>query len=119
MIENLKADSKKLERSGKRKEQRDLLRKVQEAHEKIVSLQDNLKRTEDALTLKSQQLCEVLDTLRKFEDKDQGLAETINEIKELKVQFTLKNDHIQDLVNVINKLESLNSHQEMQIAAMR
>ncbi|KAF7992720.1 hypothetical protein HCN44_005064 [Aphidius gifuensis] len=119
LIEQLKADAKKLEKSGKRKEQRDLLRKVQEANEKIVVLQDNLKQTEDNLTVKSQQLCEVLNTLKKYENKDQGLTDTINEVKHLKVQLSSKNQHIQDLVNVINKLEALNSHQDMQIAAFR
>ncbi|XP_063976076.1 centrosomal protein Cep290 [Diachasmimorpha longicaudata] len=119
VIEELKRSNKKLEKIGKRKEHRDLLRKTQEAHERIAGLQESLKVAEENLMQKSEQLCELLDTLRRYEDRDQGLAEALGEVKELKRQLEAKSQHIQDLVTVINKLENLSSHQDMQIAAMR
>lgn len=119
LIEKLNSDLRKMEKSGKRKEQRDLLKKIQDANEKISILNSTLSETENNLMAKSQQLCEVLDTLKKYQNKDQGLTETINQVKELKKQLLAKNNHIQDLVNVINKLEALNSKQEIQIIALR
>ncbi|XP_011300810.1 centrosomal protein of 290 kDa isoform X2 [Fopius arisanus] len=119
VMEELKRSNKKLEKSGKRKEHRDLLRKAQEANEKISVLQKSLGVAEDNLMQKSQQLCDLLDTLRRYEDKDHGLTEALDEIKDLKKQLDAKNQHVQDLVTVINKLEDFNSQQEMQIAALR
>lgn len=119
VIEKLNGDLKKMEKSGKRKEQRDLLKKIQDANEKISILNSSLTESENNLMAKSQQLCEVLDSLKKYQNKNQGLTETINEVKELKKQLTAKTNHIQDLVNVVNKLEALNSRQEIQIIALR
>lgn len=119
LIEKMKIDAKKMEKSGRRKEQRDLLRKVQDANEKIISLQTALNEAENDLGVKSQDLCEYMEILKRYEDKDHGLKETLGEIKNFKIQLKAKNDHIEDLINVINKLEALNSQQEMQIIALR
>ena len=65
------------------------------------------------------QLFEALVILRKYEDQDQGLTDTLRELKEVKDQLNHKNEYIKDLVSVINKLEMLNSHQELEITALR
>ncbi|XP_043268988.1 centrosomal protein of 290 kDa [Venturia canescens] len=119
LIEKLKNDAKRINKTGRRKEQRDLLRKIQEANEKMATLQTALRQAEDESALKSQQLCEVLVDFKKYEDRDRGLADTIKEAKELKEKLTSKNQHVKDLITVINNLEMLNSCREMQILALR
>lgn len=54
-----------------------------------------------------------------YEDGNEALAKALNDIKDLRTEADNKNKHIEELVNVINKLEMLNSHQEMEILALR
>lgn len=56
--------------------------------------------------------------LKRYENGEYGLSEAIEECKTLKEELKQKEEHVEDLVSVINKLEMLNSHQEMEIAAL-
>lgn len=108
-----------MNKAGRRKEQRDLLKKIQDANEKIATLQNAVRQAEDESTLKSQQLCQALVDLKKYEDRDPALAETIQEARESKQKLISKHQHVKELINVINNLEMLNSCREMQILALR
>ncbi|XP_011049830.1 PREDICTED: centrosomal protein of 290 kDa [Acromyrmex echinatior] len=119
LIEKLKGETHGSVKSDKRKEQKNLLKKIQIANEKISNLENVLSQTQDDATSQSSKLCEVLSTLKKYEDGNQALAKALNEIKELKIKIDHKNEHIEDLANVINKLEMLNSYQEMEILTLR
>ncbi|KAG7212966.1 hypothetical protein KM043_002306 [Ampulex compressa] len=119
LVEKLKMDAQKATKGDRRKEQRDLLKKLQDAHEKISDLQNALAQAQENEKSKSSKLCEVLSTLRNYEDENKGLAGALFEIKELKSAIDHKNEHIGDLANVVNKLEMLNSYQEMEILTLR
>ncbi|KAG5345889.1 CE290 protein, partial [Acromyrmex heyeri] len=119
LIEKLKGETHGSVKSDKRKEQKNLLKKIQIANEKISNLENVLSQAQDDATSQSSKLCEVLSTLKKYEDGNQALAKALNEIKELKIKIDHKNEHIEDLANVINKLEMLNSYQEMEILTLR
>ncbi|XP_029679653.1 centrosomal protein of 290 kDa-like isoform X1 [Formica exsecta] len=120
LIEKLKAQAtQESVKSDKRKEQKNLLKKIQIANEKISNLENALSQAQDDAKSQSSKLCEVLSTLKNYEDGNQTLAKALNEIKELKIKMNHKNEHIEDLVNVVNKLEMLNSYQEMEILTLR
>ncbi|XP_018356859.1 PREDICTED: centrosomal protein of 290 kDa-like [Trachymyrmex septentrionalis] len=119
LIEKLKGETHGSVKSDKRKEQKNLLKKIQIANEKISNLENVLSQAQDDATSQSSKLCEVLSTLKIYEDGNQALAKALNEIKELKIKIDHKNEHIEDLANVINKLEMLNSYQEMEILTLR
>ncbi|KAG5322462.1 CE290 protein, partial [Pseudoatta argentina] len=119
LIEKLKGETHGSVKSDKRKEQKNLLKKIQIANEKISNLENVLSQAQDDATSQSSKLCEVLSTLKKYEDGNQALAKALNEIKELKIKIDYKNEHIEDLANVINKVEMLNSYQEMEILTLR
>ncbi|XP_054003238.1 centrosomal protein of 290 kDa isoform X1 [Hylaeus anthracinus] len=119
LIEKLKADARKVGKNGKKKQHKDLLKKLQDANEQISKLQIKLTEAEEDAQLRSSKLCEVLVTLRKYEDENQGLTDALNEIKVLQDDQKDKNEHIKDLINVVNKLEMLNSYQEMEIVTLR
>ncbi|XP_020710825.2 centrosomal protein of 290 kDa isoform X2 [Athalia rosae] len=118
LIEKLKADAQKIENSNRRKEQRSLLDKIQQSNEKILNLQNDLAQAERDAEVKSKELCDALVMLKKYENSEYGLADAIAEMKGLKDELRQKETHIEDLVNIINKMEMLNSHQEMEIAAL-
>ncbi|KYM95179.1 PREDICTED: centrosomal protein of 290 kDa [Cyphomyrmex costatus] len=119
LIEKLKGETHKSAKSDKRKEQKNLLKRIQIANEKISNLENALSQAQDDATSQSSKLCEVLSTLKEYEDGNQALAKALNEIKELRIKIDQKNEHIEDLANVINKLEMLNSYQEMEILTLR
>ncbi|XP_046435026.1 centrosomal protein of 290 kDa [Neodiprion fabricii] len=118
LIEKLKADAQRFEKSSRRKEQRNLLKKIQEANEKIINLQNVLAQTESDAEIKSKELCEALIMLKRYENSEYGLAEATNELRNLKSQLQQKEDHIEDLIHIINKMEELSSQQEMKIVAL-
>ncbi|OAD55251.1 hypothetical protein WN48_05217 [Eufriesea mexicana] len=119
LIEKLKTDAQKMKKTDKKKEHRDLLKKLQDANEQLSKLQVKLNEAEEDAELRSSKLCEVLATLKRYEDENQGLADALNEIKDLKNTLGKKNEHVRDLINVVNKLETLNSYQEMEIITLR
>ncbi|XP_034174302.2 centrosomal protein 290kDa [Osmia lignaria lignaria] len=119
VIKKLKEDAQKAGKHDKKKEQKELLKKLQDANEQISSLQIKLSQAEEDAQLRSSKLCEALATLRKYKDENHGLTDALNEIKELKNDIKGKGEHIRDLINVVNKLEMLNSYQEMEIITLR
>ncbi|XP_028048311.1 centrosomal protein of 290 kDa isoform X2 [Monomorium pharaonis] len=119
LIEKLKGETHESVKSVKRKEQKNLFKKIQAANEKISKLENALSQAQDDAMSQSSKLCEVLSTLKKYEDGNQALTKALNEIKELKIKIDHKNEHIEDSANVINKLEMLNSYQEMEILTLR
>ncbi|XP_072743789.1 centrosomal protein of 290 kDa isoform X2 [Anoplolepis gracilipes] len=121
LIEKLKAQEEVQEsvKSDKWKKQKNLLKKMQIANEKISNLENALSQAQDDAKSQSSKLCEVLSTLKNYEDGNQTLTKALNEIKELKIKMNHKNEHIEDLANVVNKLEMLNSYQEMEILTLR
>ncbi|XP_043248630.1 centrosomal protein of 290 kDa [Colletes gigas] len=119
LIEKLKADAQKVGKNNKKKQHKDLLKKLQDANEQVSNLQIKLSEAEEDARLRSSKLCEVLATLRKYEDENQSLTDALNEIKVLQSDQKDRNAHIKDLVNVVNKLEMLNSYQEMEIITLR
>ncbi|KAK2587709.1 hypothetical protein KPH14_003822 [Odynerus spinipes] len=119
IIENLQANKKKLGKTEKRKEQKDLLKRIEDANNQISNLQIALDLAQENLKSNSSELCEVLATLRRYEDENHGLTKALHEIKDLKNELNRKGEHIEDLVNVANKLEMLNSYQEMEIITLR
>ncbi|KAK2580640.1 hypothetical protein KPH14_007746 [Odynerus spinipes] len=119
IIEKLQANTKRLEKIEKRKEQKDLLKRIEDANNQISNLQIALEQAQENLKSKSSELCEALSTLRRYEDENHGLSEALHEIKDLKNELNHKREHIEDLVNVVNKLEMLNSYQEMEILTLR
>ncbi|XP_076389728.1 centrosomal protein 290kDa [Megachile rotundata] len=119
VIEKLKEDAQKVGKHDRKKEQKELLKRLQEANEQISSLQLKLSQAEEDAQLRSSKLCEALATLKKYKDENQGLTEALNEIKELKNDLKGKSEHIRELINVVNKLEMLNSYQEMEIITLR
>ncbi|XP_046753485.1 centrosomal protein of 290 kDa [Diprion similis] len=118
LIEKLKADAQRFEKSSRRKEQRNLLKKIQESNDKITNLQNVLAQTENDAEIKSKELCEALVMLKRYENSEYGLAEATNELRSLKSQLQQKEDHIEDLITIINKMEALSSQQEMKILAL-
>ncbi|CAL7934044.1 unnamed protein product [Xylocopa violacea] len=119
IIEKLKADVQKMEKIDKKKQHRELLKKLQDANEQISELQIKLNEAEEVLESRDSKLCEVLATLKKFEDENQSLTDALNEIKELKIELQNRNEHAKELIDVVNKLEMLNSYQEMEIITLR
>nr|XP_031834342.1 centrosomal protein of 290 kDa isoform X1 [Nomia melanderi] len=119
LIEKLKVDAQKVGKNSKRKEVKDLLKRLQDANEQVSKLQMKLIETEEDANSKSSKLCEVLATLKKYEDENEGLTDALNEIKELKTDLRDKNEHIRELINIVNKLGMLNSYQEMEIITLR
>ncbi|XP_017893114.1 centrosomal protein of 290 kDa [Ceratina calcarata] len=119
LIEKLKADAKKVGKVDKKKEHKDLLKKLQDASEQISKLQTQLNDAEEDAQARSSKLCEVLATLKKYEDENESLAEALHEIKQLKDDLKSKTEHIRELIDVVNKLEMLNSYQEMEIITLR
>ncbi|XP_076656438.1 centrosomal protein 290kDa [Halictus rubicundus] len=119
LIEKLKTDAQKVGKSSKKREVKDLLKKLHDANEEISKLQMKIIEAEEDANSRSSKLCDVLATLKKYEDENEGLTDALNEIKELKTALKDKIEHIRELINVVNKLEMLNSYQEMEIITLR
>ncbi|XP_032687965.1 centrosomal protein of 290 kDa-like isoform X2 [Odontomachus brunneus] len=119
LIDKLKQKVQEPMKNDKRKEQKNLLKRIQSANEKISNLEDALSQAQEDAKSQSSKLCDVLCTLKQYEEGNEALTKALNEIKELKVKLGYKNEHIEDLVNVVNKLEMLNSYQEMEILTLR
>ncbi|XP_078036495.1 centrosomal protein 290kDa isoform X1 [Augochlora pura] len=119
LIEKLKADAQKVGKNSRKKDVKDLLKKLHNANEQISQLQLKMVEAEEDATLRSSKLCDVLATLKKYEDGNEGLTDALNEIKELKNILETRNERMRELINVVNKLEMLNSYQEMEIITLR
>ncbi|XP_014478395.1 PREDICTED: centrosomal protein of 290 kDa isoform X2 [Dinoponera quadriceps] len=119
LIDKLKRKVQEPVKSDKRKEQKNLLKRIQSANEKISNLENALSQAQDDAKSQSSKLCDVLSTLKQYEEGNEALTKALNEIRELKIKLDYKNEHIEDLVNVVNKLEMLNSYQEMEILTLR
>ncbi|XP_076288209.1 centrosomal protein 290kDa [Lasioglossum baleicum] len=119
LIEKLKTDAQKAGKNSKRREVKDLLKKLHDANEQVSKLQMKIIEAEEDANSRSSKLCEVLATLKKYEDENEALTSALNDIKELKAALKDRNEHIRELINVVNKLEMLNSYQEMEIITLR
>ncbi|XP_019698378.1 centrosomal protein of 290 kDa isoform X2 [Harpegnathos saltator] len=119
LIEKLKQKVQEPVKSDKRKEQKNLLKRIQNANEKISNLENALSQAQDDARSQSSKLCDVLSILKQYEEGNEALTKALNEIKELKIKLDHKTEHVEDLVNVVNKLEMLNSYQEMEILTLR
>ncbi|XP_033329753.2 centrosomal protein 290kDa isoform X1 [Megalopta genalis] len=119
LIEKLKADAQKVGKNSRKKDVKDLLKKLHNANEQISKLQMKIIEAEEDANLRSSKFCDILATLKKYEDGNEGLTDAINEIKEIKNVLEDKNERIRELINVVNKLEMLNSYQEMEIITLR
>ncbi|XP_026827696.1 centrosomal protein of 290 kDa isoform X2 [Ooceraea biroi] len=106
-------------KSDKGKGEASLLKKLQDANDKLCRMEITLSQAQNDAKSQSSKLCNVLSTLKKYEDGNEALARALNDIEDLKLEMDNKNEHVEDLVNVINKLEMLNSYQEMEILTLR